>query len=274
VTNSNASTVSVIDIESNTVESVIGGFDGPSGLTIVTSQNGLNDIGYVNNYGGPNGVGSGNGTTVQKVNLTTRQLIGTPIVVGLAPAAIQSSPDGQFVYTVNYVDGNNGTGSMSIINTTTGAVIVTAVKGFSGPFAFTLDSKGERAYVTNFGSNNFAPYGSTMSVVQFHDGLQPTIIKTIALGIQPSGVALIKDRYVAVSNYNTLYAGSGFTLLTPGQGTVQLIDTCSLEVVGKTVLVGQSPAQIAFDCKGKNLYVTNYTSNTVSWFPVSAFGCL
>lgn len=66
---------------------------------------------YVINYGSPAGVGSGNGTTVSVVNLQTDSITGSPIIVDQAPAAIAISPDGKFVYTVNYVDGNPGTGT-------------------------------------------------------------------------------------------------------------------------------------------------------------------
>ena len=49
MTNSNSTTVTIIDIASNTVIGTIGGFDGPSGFAI--TPNGA--TAYVNNYGGP-----------------------------------------------------------------------------------------------------------------------------------------------------------------------------------------------------------------------------
>ncbi len=58
VTNSNGTTVTIIDIATNTVSGTIGGFDGPSGFAITPDGNHA----YVNNYGGPI-AGSGNGTT-------------------------------------------------------------------------------------------------------------------------------------------------------------------------------------------------------------------
>ncbi|MFM7649239.1 MAG: YncE family protein [Cyanobium sp.] len=45
VTNSTSSTVSVINLKQRRVETVIGGFDGPSGMVI------HGKLGYVNNYG-------------------------------------------------------------------------------------------------------------------------------------------------------------------------------------------------------------------------------
>ncbi|MDB6080868.1 MAG: hypothetical protein JWO53_140, partial [Chlamydiia bacterium] len=257
VANSNGTTLSIIDTKNNTVIGTIGGFDGPSGIVI--TPNGK--YAYVNNYGGPGGVGSGNGTTVSIVDLKRKQIIGT-ITVGLAPAALAMSSNGKFVYSINYVDGNPGTGTLSIIKTKNNSVINT-ISGLSGPFGIAVTPDDKHAYVTNFGSNNFAPIGSTVSVVRLHH--QPKIVKTIRLGIQPSGIAITPNgRYVYVSNYNTLYAGASFTNLTPGGGTVNIINTRTNKVISPTINVGQAPNSITISSNGKFAYVTNYISNTVN----------
>ncbi len=257
VTNSNSTTVTVISTNSNQVVAIIDGFDGPSGMAI--TPDGL--FGYVNNYGGPEGLGSGNGTTVRVVDLTTNSIIGNPITVGLAPAALAISPNGKFVYTINYVDGNPGTGTMSVISTSTNTVTAT-VNGFSGPFGIAITPNGKHAYVTNFGSNNFAPFGDTVSIVSLC-GLN--IVKTIEVGIQPAGVAIAPNGHHAyITNYNTLYAGENFTDLTAGQGSVNIIDVHDKKLVPPTIAVDQSPANIAISPDGKYAYVTNYTSNTVN----------
>lgn len=258
VTNSNSSTVTIIDIATNTVIGVIDGFDGPSGLVI----NPEGTRAYVNNYGGPTGVGSGNGTTVQIIDLTTDTLLGSPLTVGLAPAAIAMSPNGQLVYTINYVDGNERTGTLSIINTSDNSVRQNVVTGFSGPFGIAINPQGTHAYVTNFGSNNFAPIGTTVSVV---DLISLQIVDTIPVGIQPSGIDITSDgRYAYVTNYNTLYAGPGFTNLTPGEGTVNIIDTISGRVVAPVLVVGQAPHGITISPNGRFAYVANYIANTVT----------
>lgn len=258
VTNSNSTTITIIDIATNQVIGIIDGFDGPSGMVITPDDN----FAYVNNYGGPEGVGSGNARTVRFVDLNSNSIIGAPITVGLAPAALAISPDGRFVYTINYVDGNPGTGTMSIIRTCDNVVIDT-ISGFSGPFAIALTPDGKYAYVTNFGSNNFSPIGTTVSIVNLHDH---EIIDTIDLAIQPAGVAITPNgKFAYVSNYNTLYQDlSNFTGLTAGQGTVNIIDVKKRKVITPTIAVGQSPDAIAISPNGKYAYVTNYTSNTVS----------
>ena len=256
VTNSNSTTITMIDTATNTVIGVIDGFDGPSGMAI--TPNGA--YAYVNNYGGPEGVGSGNGTTVSVVNLNTNAITAT-IHVGLAPAALAITPNGNYVYVANYVDGNTGTGTVSIIKTSNNSLLGT-IPGFDGPFDIAITPDGKYAYVTNFGSNNFEPIGTSVSVIKLSNS---QIITTIDLGIQPSGVAITPDgKYAYVTNFNTLYAGSNFTDLTPGQGTVNIIDIHDNELVSPTIVVGQSPADIAISPNGKFAYVSNFTSNTVS----------
>jgi len=266
VTNSNSTTITIIDIATNTVTGIIDGFDGPSGIVITRDESRA----YVNNYGGPEGVGSGNATTVRVVDLINNVIVGAPIEVGLAPAALAITPDGKFVYVINYVDGNPGTGTISVIRIRDNTVVDT-IAGFSGPFGIAITPNGKYAYVTNFGSNNFNPIGSTVSVVKLSIN---AIVATIDLAIQPAGIAITPDgRFVYVTNYNTLYAGSNFTNLTPGQGTVNIIDVRTNKVVPPTIAVGQGPTSVAISSDGKFAYVTNFVSNIVSVIALQSDHC-
>jgi len=260
VTNSNSTTISVINTATNHVIDTIDGFDGPSGMVI--TPDGMKA--YVNNYGGPEGVGSGNGTTLRIVDLKTNTIIGDPIEVGTAPAALAMSPDGKFVYVINYENGEPFTGTMDVIDTNTN-VSIAIIPGLSGPFAIAITPNGKYAYITNFGSNNFEPFGTTVSVVNLTGNYIASLIDSIDVGIQPSGIAITPDgRFAYVTNYNTLYAGENFTDLTAGQGTVNIIDIKKNKVIAPTIAVDQSPANIAIAPNGKHAYVTNYTSNTVN----------
>lgn len=272
ITNSNSTTISLIDISTNTYINTITGFDGPSGLVINPANQ---TIAYVNNYGGPSGVGSGNGTTVRVVDLITNAITGSAITVGQAPAAMAITPDGAYLYVINYVDGNTGTGTISVVRTSDNTVIKT-ITGFSGPFGIAITPDGKYAYVTNFGSNNFMPIGTTVSVV---DLSLNTIVKTIDLDIQPSGIAITPDgKYAYASNYDTLYTDTSFSSLVPGQGTVNIIDIATNTVIPPIIAVGQSPAIIAISPNGEFAYVTNYSYNSVSVialqsFNITAQGC-
>ncbi len=258
VTNSNSTTVTVIDLATNTVIGTIGGFDGPSGLVITPDGTRA----YVNNYGGPEGLGSGNGTTVNVVNLNTNEIIGSAITVGTAPSALAITPDGTYVYVISYTTGDLSAGTISIINTMNNSVRLNAISGFSGPFAIAITPNGQYAYVTNFGSNNFSPVGTTVSIVGI---VSNTIVATITLGIQPAGIAITPDgSFAYVSNYSTVYNGMDFSDLTSSQGTVNIIDLQTNTVIAPIIGVDFSPGAIAISPNGQFAYVSNYDSNTVS----------
>lgn len=274
VTNSAGSTVTIINIATNTVTGIISGFDGPSGMVITPDGN----TGYVNNYGGPI-LGSGNGFTVDVVNnLNSTPTLGATINVGLAPAALAITADGSKVYVIDYSYGVPDDGSISIINTSNNTAELGVVTGLFGPFNITLTPDDKYAIVTNFGSNNFTPFGTSATKIDLSTN---TIVDTFSLGIQPAGSAITPDgHYALTTNYNTLYTVTMpyFNNLTAGQGTVNIIDLLNNAVLPITIDVGQSPNEIAITPNGAFAYVTNYTSNTVSvialqTFQISAQGC-
>lgn len=257
VANSAGSTVTVIDTRTNHVTGVIDGFDGPSGFAVAPKLGRA----YVNNYGASAGVGSGNGTTVTVVDLASGTIIGSPIVVALAPASVAVSPDETLLYVACYVDGNPGTGLLQAVSTQTDAVVATA-SGFSGPFGLALTPDGRQAVVTNFGSNNFTPIGTSAAIVDLR---RMQIVANVSVGMQPAGVAIDRrGRRAYVTNYDVLYAGPGYTNLTPGQGTVSIIDLKTRQLVGPTIAAGQGPNAIAISPDGRRAFVTNYLSNSLS----------
>lgn len=277
VTNSGGTSISIIDVETDEVTGTIEGFNGPSGMVITPDGK----TAYVNNYGATTAIPSGSGNTVSVVDLIAERIIAEITLstsgVPAAPAAIAISPKGDFVYTANYVNGNPGQGTMSKISTASNTVVATIggdpSKGpfFFGVFAMAIDATGTFAYFTNFGSNNFAPYGTTVTVVNLE--ADPCIqTGTVNVGIQPSGFAITPDgRYGFVSNYNTLYSTGAptFSGLTAGQGTVNIIDLSTNSLVPLTINVGMSPGSIAISPDGKYAVVSNYTGNTVSIISIS-----
>jgi DNA-binding beta-propeller fold protein YncE len=178
-----------------------------------------------------------------------------------------------YVYVACYNTGLSD-GRIRIIDTQTNTILPTAISGFSGPFAIAMSQK--KMYVSNFGSNNFTPYGTTVSVV---DLLSNTITNTITVGIQASGLAITPDgKYLYVSNYNTLY-NQAYTYMTtppvtiqnlvPGAGTINIIDLETYEVIAPIIAVDQSPANLAITPNGKWLLCSNYTSNTVNGIKIN-----
>jgi YVTN family beta-propeller protein len=215
------------------------------------------------------GLNSGNGHTVSVVDLNTNTITGS-INVGLAPATLDITPSGDFVYVANYVDGNTNTATISKIRTSDNTVVTTigpfSPNGFSGPFDIVINPDATKAYVTNFGSNNFFPYGTTVSVLDLSSN---TIIDTIVVGIQPSGFAINSTATRGlVTNYNTLYTSAQFTNLVAGRGTVNVINLETNEVVAPTIAVDQSPSAIVITPDGTKVLVSNYTSNTVNMISI------
>lgn len=301
----NGDSVSVLNLATNTVETIINdaSFDQPYTVTInaagttayvtnsvtttitiihiptntvvgtITGLNGPSGMvitpdqttAYVNNYG----VISGTGSTVDVIDLNTNAITHS-IVVDLAPAALAITPDGAFVYVINYVTGNPGTGTISIIDTSTNTVVGSSITGFSGPFGIAITPDGNYAYVTNFGSNNFVPIGTTVTVVDLSTN---SVTDTIDLfSIQPSGIAITPDgRFAYVTNYNSLYSGISFTDLVAGAGTVNIIDIATNTVIPPVIEVDQAPDAVAITSDGTFAYVTNFSSNTVNGIALPTF---
>lgn len=244
VCNSNSTTISVIDLDTNTVSHVIEGLNGPGGIVI------LGHFAYVTNYG----VESGTGSDVRIVNLLDNSIVKI-IETDLAPSAIKVSEDEKRLYVTCYADGNPNNGTLNILSVREQRVLRT-ITGFSGPFDLTVDMR--YLYVTNFGSNNFAPFGTTVSVV---DLKKFRIVNNIEIGIQPASITS-DDKYVYVSTYNALYAGPNFTNLTYGLSSIVTIKKKSQKVIEtKPVTFSVSSLKLHSD----KLYLCHYAMNVVTF---------
>jgi len=249
ITNSGSTTITMINTATNTVSGTISGFTQPSGMVI----NSANNTAYVNNYG------TGSGTTVSVVNLTSNTIVAT-ITVGLAPAALAITSDNSYILCANYVTGTTGSGTISKIQTSTNTVVAT-ISGLSGPFAIEVLPGNQTALVTNFGSNNFSPFGTTVSVLNLSSNTVQTTIANV--GIQPSGLAIKSAGNLAiVSCYNTLYAGASFTDLTYGQGTAVVINLITNTILSTTP-VGRAPSFISILPNQTAFLVSCYGDNCV-----------
>ncbi|MEU0497212.1 Ig-like domain-containing protein [Mycobacterium sp. NPDC006124] len=168
-------------------------------------------------------------TVVDPVAATTRTL---DLPAGSTPNNIVASADGKFV-----VVSNNGTNSLTFIDTATDAQTSVAVGRF--PQGLDVTGDGRYVYVTNRDDD-------TVSVV---DVVGKTVSKTIAVGDGPRAVKLSNDGTLAfVTNQSA--------------DTVTVIDTATNTVVGQ-VAVGDSPQYFAIPTTG-DVYVTNANSGTVS----------
>lgn len=261
VTNSNSpetseklGRITVIDIKKRKVVKVIESklLDGPSGMTIVGRD------AFVINYGAPGGVKSGNGKSMVRFSLDSPstnnlELIDLDVI---APAAITST-DKNNLYIAFYNDGNPGTGFVTEYKVHKSSITLKRSRnGFSGPFDIKVSRDRKEVYVSNFGSNNFAPFGRSVSILYKDNSIQE-----INVGIQPSGLSLVSDDILAVTCYNTLYSDPvNYTGLIAGQGSLILIDIPKRNIF-KMYRTGASPSNVvSYDgiC-----YVSCYAGNVI-----------
>lgn len=157
------------------------------------------------------------------------------IVVPLLAAKAQN-----FAYVAN-----TGSGSVSVIDTSSVAVVGTVAVG-STPFAVGITPDGSRAYVANRGSDS-------ISVI---DTSSNRVVATVGVGRTPHAVAVTPGgARVYVANQNS--------------DSVSVIDTSSDSVVA-TVGVGYNPGGVAITPDGTRAYVTNAGSGAISVIDTSS----
>ena len=100
-----------------------------------------------------------------------------------------------------------------------------------------------RAYVTNSQDN-------TVSVI---DTATNTVVATVPVGVNPSGIAITPDGTRA-------YTANGFT---GASNTVSVMETATNTVVA-TITVGEGPSWVAITPDGTRAYVTDFGFGSVS----------
>jgi RHS repeat-associated protein len=198
------------------------------------------------------------------------------VTVGTTPVSCTYSLDGSKLYVLN-----SGSGTVSVINTSSNTVSSTITVGTS-PSSMTLSPDGSLLYVANNGSGNVSVISTASN----------TVIHTITVGTNPQAVAFNPTGAVAfvtnsgsasVSVINTLtssvsttvsvgttpYAlavtpdGTEVYVLNKGAGTVSVINTIDNTVLS-TVTVGTTPFALAITPTGTEVLVVNQGSGTIS----------
>lgn len=133
---------------------------------------------------------------------------------------------------------NSGSGSVSVVDTTTNAAIATIVVG-KEPVDVAVTPDGTRAYVVNKGSNTVAVISTaTLSV-----------IANIVVGKEPDGIAISPNGlYAYVSNF--------------GGDSVSMIDLASESVPIGPIQVGKEPEGIAIAPDSRLAYVAQRSGGT------------
>jgi len=158
ITNSGDSTVSVIDVTTNTVTTTIAVGHGPWGVSVSTDGSKV----YVTNV---------NDNKISVINTTTNTVTAT-ITVGSAPIETAVSPDGSKAYVANY--NAYPAGTVSVINTATNTISATIKVGLN-PEGIAVSPDGSKIYVA---SNEY----DSVSVI---NSATNTVSKSIKVGINP-----------------------------------------------------------------------------------------
>ncbi len=209
------------------------GFDGPSGIAFDGTHL------WVTNYGGPLGVGSGNGTTVRELGLNG-SIIGSPITVAQAPDDIAF--DGTNMWVSSYVDGVSP-GIVTEIASTS-AVLLTATTT-PGPQSIAFD--GTNMWTANYGSNDT---GSGDSVTK----ISPTGTSTSysGTGLGPIGIAF-DGTNMWTANYGGFSPAPYFDFENNSKSVSKITPSGAITTYTGT---GDGPNGIAFD--GTNMWVTDF----------------
>jgi YVTN family beta-propeller protein len=109
------------------------------------------------------------------------------IAVGQEPNGVVVSPDGQFVYVANTVDGTVSVLKVDLTQQPAASVVATLPVG-TEPYGIALTPNGQKAYVTNARSNS----------VSIIDTASNTVVKTItnigpSVGAEPRGIAITNN---------------------------------------------------------------------------------
>lgn len=279
VTQASAGTMSVIDVQTNTVIKTI---SVPNSYLYGLAFNPTNKYVYAANDTGPVGsvavidptsgnlvksipvgdspvqvlynpfngymyVTDTNSQRVDVIDPSTNNVIKS-IPVGTHPIGMAYNANNHYVYVAN---SNQFSSSVSVIDSSSNIVIKTIpIPG--SPWRITFNSNSGNLYVTLIAAKNVAVI----------DGSTNAVIKTIPMPVLPpyqgssfpqTSVASISynpsNNFVYVSHINSEY--------------VTGIDA-STDTVTKTVKVGHNPFTVGYHTNNHNIYVANIESNTVS----------
>ncbi|MDD4248563.1 MAG: PKD domain-containing protein, partial [Methanosarcina sp.] len=262
ITNAVSSSVSVIDIATNTVVATVPIESYPEGVAVSPTRKNV----YITSPGSD---------TVSVIDTITNNVTAT-INVGWYPWGVAVTPDGKKVYVANQLSND-----VSVIDAKTNNV-TTTINFVQDPYGVAVKPDGKKVYVTN---------GGNVSVI---DTKTNTVKTTINLGYEPEGIAFTPDGKTA---YVANYGNSSFSVIDTELDTVSTTvplgplgnpiavaipafgkqvymtninwDTVSVinmdtNSVTSTVKVGRFPEGVAATSDGTKVYVANWLSNNVS----------
>ncbi len=170
-----------------------------------------------------------------------RHIVTGSVKVGNSPAGVVVNRDGTRAYVTNYADG-----TLSVINTSTKAVIGSPIKLGVLPDSIAASPDGTRLYIVGFEAGT-----NVGKAVVVNTATNKVIGSPIVVGAHPTGIAVSPD-------------GTRAYVTNGGDNTVSVVDTATRTVIGTPISVGKTPTGIAISPDGSRAYITNGADDTVS----------
>lgn len=241
VANHGSSIVSVIDVATNTVVKTIHVGNGAIGIAYDSHMNEI----FVVNHGFASPI-----NTVSVINDKTHAVVSTisdPSFNGPFSIAYDSHTNELYVTNTGFPNDDN---TVSVINDATNSVVGTITVGFR-PVGVAYDPHTNEIFVTNYGY--VTNRANTVSVI---NDTTHAVVGTITSGTfkAPFGIAYNPN------NNKIFVADQGYDVANTKVSVFS--DESPYKVT--TVPVGSGPQSIAFGSNPHKLFVTNYSSHSVS----------
>lgn len=262
VTNILDNTISVININTNTVDETLDIGEGPTSLVFSKDGNSL----YVVIQG----------EAKVSVFKTSDNSLLTDIPVGNFPEGISLSPDGEYIFVAN-----KGSNTVSVIQTSDNTVVRTLDVGTT-PYDTEVTPDGNYLYVTNQGDDTATVYQTSdySLVATVNVGRNPTYVEAKKDGsevyvsnLNDSNVTIIRTSdHTATGTIPVGFIAAGITMSNDGSRAyvmsiadngITVINTAD-NTVTDTITAGNGPWYGAIDKDGSYMYVTNQWNDTVS----------
>lgn len=240
---------------------------------------------YIANFGPVSSAPAAERQTVTVVDVLSGQPL-REITVGLQPVSVAVSPDGASVWVANSGSPADS-GSISIIDTDTDAVVGEITEGLRNPAGIAFAPDGTQTYVSNQAAG-------TLSVIDTAARVNVASVDLGPAGSYPTGVAVTPDGgrvYVAGNASGTVLSvdpaarrlasvpirlpswgmpygvaltpdGSKLYVTASGSDEVSVVDTATDSAFPTTIQVGRNPTSVAVTPDGRHAYVTSSLDDT------------
>ncbi|MEA2063410.1 MAG: YncE family protein [Gemmatimonadota bacterium] len=171
------------------------------------------------------------------------------IPVGFQPMGVAINQDESLVFV-----SNSNAASVSVISTTTGAVVQTIHDVGNSPGNLLVPPGSNYLFISNYGSRDLSD--TSPDEVAVINLLDSTVVARIQVGDKPLGLASTSD-------------GSLVFVANSGSNSVSVISTALLQVLN-VVSVGQTPTACAVTPDNNQLYVVGSASADISVVDISS----